>query len=229
MTPIQGIVEGSDGQSFEKPQDYYTGVRADLISLVPGIAGRVLEIGCAEGMTLHYLKTHFGCEVIGIDYCATALEKARTKGFEVHACDLNNQKLPFGTEEFDYIIIGDVLEHVYDPWSVLIDVARTLKHDGTILISIPNVKHYSLLKDLILRDKWDYCESGLLDITHIRFFTLHGIKKLLAGSGLEIRSLHYKMVQSRLMGFINLLCFNRLHSFLVFQYLVAAKKHTCGR
>ncbi len=213
---------------FEKSQDYYSGVRTDLVSLAPDIRGRVLEIGCAEGLTLEYLKTRFDCEVVGLDYCESALATARNKGLEVHVCDLNSEPLPFKEREFDFILIGDVLEHLYDPWSVLRSVVTTMKDDGTILISIPNVKHYTLLKDLILRDRWEYCEAGLLDVTHIRFFTYDGILKLLSRSGLTLSKVKHNIVRSRLMRFINLLCFNRLQSFFIFHYLVAAKKRTRG-
>ena len=209
---------------FDKNDEYYRGVRTDLIELARDIHGRVLEIGCAEGLTLEYLQSKFSCDVVGLDYCDDALEKARGKGLEVYACDLNSEKLPFKEGEFDYILIGDVLEHLYDPWSVLRCIVNNLKDDGTILISIPNVKHYSLLKDLVLRDKWDYSEAGLLDITHIRFFTFSGIKKLLFRSGLSLTKVKHNIARSQLMRLINMICFNKLHSFFVFHYLVAAKK-----
>jgi O-antigen biosynthesis protein len=215
-------------QPFEKNEGYYHGVRTDLLRLAPQIQGRVLEIGCAEGLTMEYLRSRFNCTLVGLDCCESALVKAREKGFEVHTCDLNREALPFAEQEFDYILIGDVLEHLYDPWSVLTGIARILKDDGTILISIPNVKHYTLLKDLILHDSWDYCESGLLDITHVRFFTFEGIRKLLSRSGLVISDVAHNVSGSRLMRVVNALCFNRLHSFLVFHYLIAARKSTSG-
>jgi SAM-dependent methyltransferase len=214
--------------SFEKNQEYYKSVRTDLLSLAPELRGRVLEIGCAEGLTLEYLQATFDCQVVGLDYCESALAKARSKGFEVCVCDLNSEPLPFKEGEFDYILIGDVLEHLYDPWSVLAGLVKTMKDDGTILISIPNVKHYSLLKDLILRDRWEYRESGLLDSTHIRFFTYDGIRKLLARSGLTLVRERHNIVRSRVMWLVNKLCFNSLHTFFVFHYLVAAKKTVRG-
>jgi SAM-dependent methyltransferase len=214
--------------SFAKNQEYYKSVRTDLLSLAPELRGRVLEIGCAEGYTLEYLQTTYDCQPVGLDYCESALAKARSKGFEVHVCDLNSEPLPFKEGEFDYILIGDVLEHLYDPWSVLAGIIKTMKDDGTILISIPNVKHYSLLKDLILRDRWEYCESGLLDVTHIRFFTYDGVKKLLTRTGLTLFRERHNIVRSRVMWLVNKLCFNRLHTFFVFHYLVAAKKSVRG-
>lgn len=214
--------------AFVKSSDYYREVRTDLLALAPEIHGRVLEIGCAEGLTMEYLRDRFGCTMVGLDYCESAVETARAKGFEVHSCDLNREPLPFGSEEFDYIVIGDVLEHLYDPWSFMKDIVSRLTPDGTVLFSIPNVKHYSLLKNLILRDRWEYSESGLLDVTHIRFFTLDGIRTLLARSGLMMTALGYNLSRSTLMRVINFLCFNRLQSFFVGQYLCAAKKSTHG-
>ncbi len=218
----------SGDQDFNKDSSYYQGVRSDLIALAPGIHGRVLEIGCAEGLTMEYLASRYNCSVAGLDYCENAIATARGKGYEVYKCNLNDEELPFSECEFDFVLIGDVLEHLYDPWSVLAAIVRVLKDDGTILISIPNVKHYTLLKDLVLRDRWQYCESGLLDVTHIRFFTGEGVKQLISRSGLEVSVLAYNIVQSRFMKILNRLCFRRLHSFLVFHYLVAAKKRHRG-
>ena len=213
---------------FAKGEGYYSGVRTDLVRLVPRISGRVLEIGCAGGLTLEYLRRNFDCDAVGLDYSEEAAGMARARGFDVRVCDLNSQELPFDTGEFDYILIGDVLEHLYDPWKVLTAVTRILKDDGTILLSIPNVKHYSLLKHLILRDRWEYTESGLLDVTHIRFFTLKSIRGLLSRSGLVVSGLEYNVVGSGIMRVANRLCLNLLHSFLVLHYLVAAKKRPRG-
>lgn len=203
---------------------YYRNIRTELIALAPDIHGRVLEIGCAEGCTMAYLRQRFNCSVVGLDYCEEALLSARDKGLDVHSCDLNTTDLPFALEEFDYIIIGDVLEHLYDPWGVLKKIVRHLKGEGTILLSIPNVKHYALLKELILHDRWDYCDSGILDISHLRFFTLDGIKKLIRQSGVEICSLESSCFGPEFIWLLNRICRNRLHSFLVVQYLVAARK-----
>ena len=210
--------------TFDKGDAYYRNIRTELIALAPDIHGRVLEIGCAEGYTMAYLQERFNCSVVGLDYCEEALCSARDKGLDVYACDLNSADLPFGFDEFDYIIIGDVLEHLYDPWGVLRKIVHRLKGDGTILLSIPNVKHYTLLKELILHDRWDYCSSGILDSSHLRFFTLDGIQKLVRQSGVEIFSLEYSCFGSEFIWLLNRICRNRLHSFLVVQYLVAARK-----
>ena len=209
---------------FSKNDQYYQGVRTDLIELAPSINGAVFEIGCAEGNTLEYLRSKFNCTVAGVDYCDSAVNTAQAKGLNVRKCDLNKEPLPFLETEFDYILVGDVLEHLYDPWQILKDLSLRLKDNGRLLISIPNVKHYYILRDLILKDQWEYQESGLLDITHVRFFTLTSIKKLIEESGLEIDNLKYSFSSSPKMRWLNKFLFGKLDSYLAFHILVCAKK-----
>jgi 2-polyprenyl-3-methyl-5-hydroxy-6-metoxy-1,4-benzoquinol methylase len=209
---------------FSKNDQYYQGVRTDLIELVPSINGAVFEIGCAEGKTLEYIRSKFDCTVAGVDYCDSAVSTAQAKGLNVCKCDLNIEPLPFSETEFDYILVGDVLEHLYDPWRILKDLSLRLKNDGRLLISIPNVKHYYILRDLILKDQWEYQESGLLDISHVRFFTLTSSQKLIEESGLEIDTLKYSMSASPKMRWLNKLLSGKLDSYLAFHFLICAKK-----
>ena len=85
----------------------------------------------------------------------------------------------------DCLIFGDVLEHMVDPWSVLARLSGWVRDGGQVLACIPNVQHYSVIVDL-LRGSWRYQEEGLLDRTHLRFFTLEGIQELFARAGLRV-------------------------------------------
>ena len=73
--------------------------------------------------------------------------------------------------QFDLLLMLDVLEHLRDPWAVLGKFIKMLKTDGTLCISIPNVANIGLIKNLVLHDRWQYSNFGLLDVTHLRFFT----------------------------------------------------------
>lgn len=211
---------------FVKDIQYYNYARTILIdSMLPSVSGRFLEIGCGTGATLEYLKSRGASYVAGIDTNERAIALAGERGVDlVLVADVEKDGLPFSEKEFDCIVFGDVLEHLYNPWDALKNTTRYLKDDGHVLMSIPNVKHYLVLKELILRDRWSYCDSGILDNTHIRFFTLEEIKKLLNFAGLKISSLRPHIASGRKFKLLNALFFNRLESFAAVQYYVLATK-----
>jgi SAM-dependent methyltransferase len=102
--------------------------------------------------------------------------------------------MEFPTGNFDLIIALDVLEHLIDPWSIVRRLHGILNPGGVIIASIPNVGHYSVAVPLVLRGQWNYADEGLLDRTHLRFFTRRTAVDLLTCSGLvidKIESTHF--------------------------------------
>jgi 2-polyprenyl-3-methyl-5-hydroxy-6-metoxy-1,4-benzoquinol methylase len=97
--------------------------------------------------------------------------------------------LPYEDKYFDYIIFGDVLEHLYDPQKLLIRIKKYLADSGKILCSIPNIMHASVLLPL-LKGEFRYQDSGILDRTHIRFFTLYSAIDLLKGAGYKVNEFY---------------------------------------
>lgn len=156
------------------------------------LAGRdklVLDVGCAAGDTAQALVDR-GCTVSGVDIDAEAAELARAVLDELVIADIDRTPLSehFKAESFDAIIFGDVLEHLVDPWAALRDAATLLRPEGQILVSIPNVAH-AAVRLALLQGRWDYTDKGLLDRTHLRFFTLQSVCELLESAGLEIEVL----------------------------------------
>ena len=208
-----------------KDRSYYGHAKTKLVKMLPTLQGRFLEIGCGEGATLEYLKSAGASFVAGVDINEEAIAVAATRGLDLSlAADVEKNGLPFKECEFDALIMADVLEHLVEPWETLRRLSGYLKNDGYVLISIPNVRHYRVLRDLVLRDEWSYSESGILDSTHLRFFTLKEVEKLLRYAGLEIARLERKIHASAMVKFFNILLLNSLRPFLVFQYEVLAKK-----
>lgn len=209
----------------QKDRSYYGHAKTKLVKMLPTLQGRFLEIGCGEGATLEYLKSAGASFVAGVDINEEAIAVAATRGLDLSlAADVEKNGLPFKECEFDALIMADVLEHLVEPWETLRRLSGYLKNDGYVLISIPNVRHYRVLRDLVLRDEWSYGESGILDSTHLRFFTLKEVEKLLRYAGLEIARLERKIHASAMVKFFNILLLNSLRPFLVFQYEVLAKK-----
>jgi 2-polyprenyl-3-methyl-5-hydroxy-6-metoxy-1,4-benzoquinol methylase len=156
---------------------------AQVLSLVP-TGSAVLDVGCATGYLAEALTAR-GCTVSGIEYDPEAAEKARPHLDHLVVGDLSTMDVAaeFGDRTYDVLVFADVLEHVADPTDVLRRLLALLRPGGSVVISIPNVSHGSL-RLALLQGRWQYTEVGLLDRTHIRFFTRRSVLELLADTGL---------------------------------------------
>jgi methionine biosynthesis protein MetW len=146
---------------------------------------RVLDVGCASG----YLAERYaarGCRVFGIEADAANAERARRFCETVVVGDIENAsdraQLP---APFDFVVFGDVLEHLRDPWSVLAETRALLADDARVIVSIPNIAHWSARREIAL-GRFPYAESGLFDRTHLRFFTLASARELAQTAGYAI-------------------------------------------
>lgn len=105
---------------------------------------------------------------------------------DVFCGDVEKDRLPWAEGYFDYIILKNVLEYLMDPEAALKGLKKYLKGSGYILVSMPNVKHYSVLLPLLQRDEFSYVDSGILDRTHVKLYTGVEIQKLILRSGYDI-------------------------------------------
>lgn len=216
----------------DKHDIYYSGIRWDIIDLIPEGNHRILEVGCGAGNTLLKLKEiHKAQEIYGLEM-NEGIAQAHIKDVDrVIVGDVEKIDPPFPDEFFDYIIFGDVLEHLIEPKKILKKYAKYLKMDGMIVASIPNIKNYTVLFDLIVRDKFEYRDSGILDRTHLRFFTRKEIINMFRRANLDISvirsnlSFPLNIVDAKLCHFISR---HRLpgSSFFTIQYIVCAKRTT---
>jgi SAM-dependent methyltransferase len=154
-----------------------------------GANKRVLEFGCASGYMSARLKDA-GCHVTGVDVDAEALAEARLICDETFLVDLDVRSLADFLPEttYDVVIFGDVLEHLRDPWATLDSARRYIAPGGFAIVSIPNIAHGSIRLDL-LRGNFEYSETGILDDTHLRFFTLRSAEDLCLRAGYEIEQI----------------------------------------
>lgn len=162
-----------------------------LAKLVRWIRPRsvVLELGPAIGYLTRYLKEHLDCTVDCVEYSAAMAEKAAPFAREMWVADLDAIELSdrFASGEYDFIIVADVLEHLKNPWRVLESCRTLLKPGGQLLLSIPNVGHVGLVAEL-LEGRFDYRRDGLLDRTHLRFFTRRTVHDMLRATGFHIEA-----------------------------------------
>jgi 2-polyprenyl-3-methyl-5-hydroxy-6-metoxy-1,4-benzoquinol methylase len=157
---------------------------------VPESAQRVLDVGCGGGGLGAALKAERGCEVFGIEGFEDAAEEARGRLDGVLCLDLDGlDALPPDIGRFDAIVFGDVLEHLRDPARLVQTLLPALAEGGALVMSVPNVKHWSVFYPLLVDDRWTYEDVGLLDRTHVHFFTAHEIANMLGELGLEIAHL----------------------------------------
>lgn len=214
----------------DKDYRYYSGTRWDIIDLIPEGPNRVLEVGCGTGNTLLKLKEiHKAQEIYGFELNKDIVQDHLREINRVIIGDVEQIDPPFQDEFFDFIIFGDVLEHLIEPEKILKKYMKFLKSDGTIIASIPNIKNYTVLFNLVILDKFEYRNKGILDRSHLRFFTGKEIKKMFNRSGMYINEMRtnfgfpLNVINKGLNNFISK---HRIpgYSFLTVQYLVCAKK-----
>lgn len=168
---------------------YSTSIRNEIIDLIDAPKGKeinVLEIGCACGGTLLKIKDLYKkANLHGIELNENAAKSAKLFA-NVIATDVENGELSYPENYFDYIILADVLEHLHEPWTVITQLKKYLRQSGQILASIPNIMHFTVIKNL-LHGRWSYEDAGILDKTYLRFFTLSEIEKMFTGAGYSIK------------------------------------------
>lgn len=179
-----------------KGEPYYQYAREEVIETIVrrGItARRALELGCSSGATGRRLKALLAIEeYLGIEVFEPAAEQARSALDRVLVADVERSsftELGLRAESFDLVLALDVLEHLYNPWDVLADLVRLLVPDGHAILSVPNVRNITVLAALA-KGQWNYEAAGLLDATHVRFFTLDSATRLVRGAGLELVAAH---------------------------------------
>jgi SAM-dependent methyltransferase len=219
-------------QSYnDKSDDYFAHARKEIAPWLPKQCGRVLEIGCGAGATLGWLRQQKRASLtVGVEIAEGAARSARSHADEVHCLDFERDELALAGEKFDLILCLDVLEHMVNPWQVVDRlVSQHLAPGGTLLVSLPNVRHHSVLLPLLLRGRWDYQDAGLLDRTHLRFFTRGTAIELLSHPGLQpARCMATGFDWPSLKGILNTLTFGVFREFFTYQYFLVAEKRTDG-
>jgi len=148
----------------------------------------VIDFGCAGGYFAKMLAKN-NCQVTGVDLNPEAAKAAEQYCTRVVVLNLDNISIPeaFPNEKYDVAVFGDVLEHLRDPWQVLRDVHSILNPGGYVVASIPNIAHGAIRLSL-LQGHFNYTKDGILDNTHLRFFTRESVKALFEESGYFLES-----------------------------------------
>jgi O-antigen biosynthesis protein len=167
--------------SVARPQSAHA---IEFAMISPG--SHVLDIGCHTGIFGEALKKLKHCTVTGIERDMEALREASTRLDRVTSIDVETSNWWKAIDgEFDVVLFGDVLEHTRDPAEVLRQSHSLLRTGGRVIVSVPNVANLRVRLGL-LRGKFDYQESGILDKTHLRFFTKSSAKELVTNAGFRV-------------------------------------------
>lgn len=212
-----------------KPSRYYTENRYEMLEFVPLTSMKILEIGCGDGSFAALVKKKLKSEVWGIELEEIPALMAKEKLDKVLIGDFQLVKEHLPEHYFDCIIMNDVLEHFTRPEIILEHVKKFLSSSGTIVCSIPNVRYFDNLYEVLVKKDWEYKPSGILDATHYRFFTKKSIVSMFQNVGYDVVQIKginktflskKKKVFSR---FLNLILLNFIEDTFYLQFACVAK------
>ena len=169
-----------------KPKEYFGQGRSEMMKFVPGGIRTLLEIGCGKGEFVALLKTQHPIHATGVEPFPEAAAVARRHFDVLFETSIDDALTQMQGQKFDCIVFNDVLEHLVDPWAVLRSVKPLMAENGRVVASIPNMRFWPVLNALFLHGSWDYADAGVLDRTHLRFFTRSTIRNLFDTSGLKV-------------------------------------------
>lgn len=214
-----------------KDRAYFSHIRMDLIRFmdVKKKGLDVLEIGAAYGETLYHLKEEgIAKRAVGVDIFEDTNGAERYKPIDKFLFgNIENEDYPDFENSFDLILLPDVLEHLEEPLEVLKKVDSYLKKGGTVVVSMPNIRHYSAFYRIFVKGRFDYDESGIFDYTHKRFYCRRNIEDLLKKAGFRILKSEGSIRNFRGRSFtkiLNRLTFGFLEEFFSTQYFFTAEK-----
>jgi len=174
-------------------------------------------------VTSRYAVEHLGVTTaVGIEIVPTEAEYAARVMDAVHVLDIEKEEIPYPDGYFGCILFADVLEHTVDPWDVLRRSRRLLSPDGVVIASIPNIGHITTVAKIIF-DRFEYQDWGLLDRTHLRFFTRHTVRGLFRESGYEVLHMSRNYLSGIRFTALRLMTLGLMKNLHTYQHLVVAR------
>ena len=197
--------------SPKKPNGYYESTREDMLKYIPVGIKTSIEFGCGSGGFSVLVKDKFNAETWAVEINQQAAQQAEKKLDKLINSDAVKSLIDIPDSYFDCIILFDILEHLIDPYTLLCALKNKLSSRGVIIASIPNIRYYRTFIEFVIHGNWDYKDHGILDRTHLRFFTYKSILKMLKTLGFEILTLEgIHPTSSRTFRILNLLLLNSI-------------------
>jgi SAM-dependent methyltransferase len=174
------------GEYAAKSDEYYDQSRPEMLQFIPEHCNAVLEVGCSSGAFGARLKEQRpNCEVWGVEPDVRSAQIAAGRIDHVINGILSPDLPDLKDKRFDAICFFDVLEHLVNPERALIDCKNYLAEGGVIVASIPNILQFYQIGEILYRQDWRYREAGILDSTHLRFFTKKSIERMFQTTGFK--------------------------------------------
>jgi SAM-dependent methyltransferase len=199
-----------------KPNNYFYQSRQEMLAFIPPAAQKILEVGCGGGTFGGLIKKSRNAEIWGVELDPEAAKDAAVVLDKVLVGDIIKLAPDLPDNYFDAIVFNDLLEHLPDPFSLLEKIKSKLAPGGAIVCSLPNVRYLINLKKLLWDKQWLYEDEGVLDKTHLRFFTAKSIARMFAALGYEvikleginpINSYKFKIINLLTLGFLRDTCY----------------------
>jgi len=204
-------------------EGYFHNCRREIEPMLPAAFDSVIEIGCGAAQTMTWMR---GCwpevRYLGLEISEVAAAEGRRAGIDVRTCDFESMSDDDLRQlgRFKVVLAMDVLEHFKDPWSAIAKIKSLVAPEGVLIASIPNVRYGPVLWNLVARGRWEYTDSGILDRTHLRFFTRDSAVELVKESFdvLDVRPLHMRRA-----AFLNAVTLGLFSDFLALQFLIKGR------
>jgi 2-polyprenyl-3-methyl-5-hydroxy-6-metoxy-1,4-benzoquinol methylase len=172
--------------ALEQSFVYGDGVNEDVLRGLGAISGRLLDVGCGAGAWAPRLREAGARELVGLDASAAAIEQAAARYDRAVVGTVEDTDLEaLGGQPFDVIVVADVLEHLVDPWHAVLRLRGWAAPGALLAVSVPNMRFYRLVGNLVMRGQFEYEPYGVRDWTHLRWFTRTSLARMLAGAGWE--------------------------------------------
>ena len=225
MQRVEARSEGAGEIYRDKPSSYFANARHDIVALSPtNNQSWVLELGCGAGGTGRaMMAAQKAGRYVGIELSEAAGAKAAEHLSEVIVGDVEALDLGPLAGQFDALVISEVLEHLRDPWTTLARLVRCLKPGGLVFASSPNISHWMVIRDL-LAGRFGYADSGLMDRTHLRWFTPDSYRQLFEEAGVAVDTIGPLVAPRWKARFLNGLSGGRLDHLFTAQIMIAGHR-----
>ena len=207
--------------STEKDPEYYGLARLDVLRFLEPPLGRVLDVGCGAGGNAKALRERGATEIVGIEIHEPSAEKAR-EVFDVVLAGAVEDQLDNLTGTFDTILNYDVLEHLADPHSVVKRLRDIAAPNARLHVSLPNARHWSLMRDLVVRGSFGYTKSGHRDSTHLQWFTVADASRMLEDAGWHVERVDHQELH-QVSKLAERITRGLTAEFLVYQWAILAR------
>jgi 2-polyprenyl-3-methyl-5-hydroxy-6-metoxy-1,4-benzoquinol methylase len=211
-----------ENNRFRNQDDWYYNLVKPWIALIETGDNSILDIGCGAGSFGRALKAQGrGKKVIGIEIFQEAAREATKYYDKVYIGDAETVEI-HEENQFDYVVCNDVIEHLKDPWQMIKKIHGWLRKNGKLLISVPNIRYCEVLYQIIAKGNFTYVDAGIMDITHLRFFTINSVREMLNDGGFNVKYCQME-IPGKKRKMLNFVTFKAFEEFLGKQIVILAE------